>query len=173
MSQSKNIEIKIRCKDLDKIRSVLKNEGAEYIGLDHQIDTYFNVNTGRLKMREGNIENNLIHYNRPNQSDPKQSDFTLFKTEKGSGLKEILTKAMGIKAIVDKQREIYFIEHVKFHIDQVLGLGSFVEIEVIDLHGTASKSEMIKTCNYYLKLFEIEADDLVENSYSDLILNTI
>ena len=32
----------------------------KFIGEDNQEDTYFNVAKGRLKLREGNIENSLI-----------------------------------------------------------------------------------------------------------------
>lgn len=171
MNNSKNIEIKARCINLEHIRKILVDKKAEYIGVDHQIDTYFKVNSGRLKLREGNIENNLIHYHRPDQLGPKQSDFTLYKSENGSGLKNILTKAIGIKVVVDKIREIYFIENVKFHLDQVRNLGDFMEIEVIDESGIMDESEMLKTCHYYMKLFLIKKDQLIENSYSDMILN--
>ena len=127
------IEIKARCADPLSIEAILKAQNAEFRGIDHQIDTYFRATTGRLKLREGNIENTLIYYNRPNQSGPKQSDVTLFKTpDEASALKKILTDSMGILTVVDKKRSIYFIENVKFHIDEVLGLGYFVEIEAIN-----------------------------------------
>jgi len=171
MNNSKNIEIKALCKDLERIRKILLENKADFKGTDHQIDTYFNVNSGRLKLREGNIENNLIHYQRLDKSGPKQSDFTLFKTESGSGLKNILNKAIGIKVVVDKMREIYFIENVKFHLDHVKDLGSFIEIEVIDEYGVLNEGDMFKTCQYYMNLFLIEKAHLIENSYSDMILN--
>jgi len=59
-----NIEIKAKCNDQEKIRSVLKSRNADFKGTDHQIDTYFKVNNGRLKLREGNIENFLVFYER-------------------------------------------------------------------------------------------------------------
>jgi len=62
-----NIEIKAKSNNQDKIRELLKSKHADFKGVDHQIDTYFKVNFGRLKLREGNIENNLIHYNRENR----------------------------------------------------------------------------------------------------------
>ena len=60
-----NIEIKARCTDSRFIRDYLLSRGADFKGTDHQTDTYFNVPHGRLKLREGNIENNLIFYIRP------------------------------------------------------------------------------------------------------------
>jgi len=72
-----NVEIKARCKDAGPVRDYLVSNGAILKGTDHQTDTYFNVPNGRLKLREGNIENNLIFYERPDQAGPKQSAFQL------------------------------------------------------------------------------------------------
>lgn len=102
-----NIEIKARCPEPKKIRQILKSKNARFLGVDHQIDTYFKVDKGRLKIREGDIENNLIHYHRENKANPKQSNVTLFKTNKDSKLKEILAKALDILVVVDKKREIF------------------------------------------------------------------
>ena len=164
-----NIEIKARCYNQKKIREILKSENAEFKGLDHQIDTYFNVNKGRLKLREGNIENHLIHYNRDNKSGPKQSDVTLLKYDKESSLKDILVNSLGVLVVVDKQRDIYFIDNVKFHLDKVKNLGNFVEIEAIDT-GNIGKEELLKQCNKYMKLFNIDKTDLIAESYSDMLL---
>ncbi|MDA3856559.1 MAG: class IV adenylate cyclase [Candidatus Woesearchaeota archaeon] len=165
-----NFEIKAKSNNQNKIREILKSKNAEFKGTDHQIDTYFKVNFGRLKLREGNIENNLIHYNREDKEGPKQSKIILFKSAPDSTLKELLTKALGILVIVDKQREIYFIDNVKFHVDTVEDLGTFVEIEAIDKNETIGKNKLLKQCQFYLDLFQISKDDLISVSYSDLLL---
>ncbi len=165
-----NIEIKAKSNNQNKIREILKSKNANFKGVDHQIDTYFNVGFGRLKLREGNIENNLIHYNRENKEGPKQSDIILFKSAPKSKLKELLTKALGTLIVVDKKRKIYFLENVKFHIDTVKNLGTFIEIEAIDKDGLIGKEKLLEQCNYYLDLFEISKDDLISVSYSDLLL---
>lgn len=170
MNQSKNIEIKARCENLAFVRNKLHKLKADFKGVDHQIDTYYNSREGRLKMREGNIETNLIHYNRPNQSGPKQSDFTLFKTDNPEGLKDILSKSMGVKVVVDKKREIYFIKNVKFHIDEVQELGNFVEIEVTDMKGDRTVQEMQVVCEEYMQILNIKSNDLLQVSYNDLLL---
>jgi len=165
-----NVEIKARCNEHDKIRDFLKSRGADFKGTDHQVDTYFKVNNGRLKLREGNIENYLIFYERENKEGPKQSNVNLFKTPSKSSLKDILTRAFGVLIVVDKKREIYFIENVKFHLDTVKDLGTFMEIEAIDSDGSIGKEKLLEQCNNYLKLFSISEDDLVSVSYSDLLL---
>lgn len=166
-----NIEIKAKCSDQDKIRTILIAQKADFKGVDHQIDSYFKVNNGRLKLREGNIENYLIFYEREDMEGPKQSNVILLKSEPGSPLKEILEKSLGYLAVVDKQREIYFIENVKFHLDKVKDLETFVEIEAIDKEGNIGREKLLEQCQYYLKLFEIKDADLLTGSYSDLLLN--
>src|SRR3989344_5486163 len=165
-----NIEIKAKCSDHEKIRSILKSRNGDFKGTDHQIDTYFKVNNGRLKLREGNIENFLIYYERENKEGPKQSDIILFKSAPGSSLKSILVNANGVLTVVDKTREIYYIENVKFHIDTVQELGTFMEIEAIDEDGSIGKDKLLEQCNEYLKLFDISESDLISVSYSDLLL---
>src|SRR3989339_2093289 len=156
-----NIEIKARCNNHEKIREILESKGADFKGIDHQVDTYFKSNNGRLKLREGNIENHLIFYERENQEGPKQSKVTLFKNEPGSPLKSMLCDSMEILAVVDKRREIYFIDNVKFHIDTVANLGTFMEIEAIDKDEIIGKDKLQEQCKYYLDLFRISADDLL------------
>lgn len=165
-----NIEIKAKYDNHKKIRDILLSRKADFRGLDHQIDTYFKTNKCRLKLREGNIENFLIFYERENKAGPKKSKVILFKSESKSVLKEILKRSLGILTTVDKKREIYFIDNVKFHLDRVKGLGSFIEIEAIDRNGSIGKKKLLLQCQFYLKLFNIKKKDLIPDSYSDLLL---
>ncbi len=121
----RNIEFKAKAKDVDALEHQLMTLNPVFKGMDHQVDTYFNVSRGRLKLREGNIENALIHYDRDDSASQKQSNVILYKHDPDKSLKDILTLHLGIKAVVDKQRKIYFIENVKFHFDVVEGLGTF------------------------------------------------
>ncbi|MHA1993251.1 MAG: class IV adenylate cyclase [Candidatus Hodarchaeales archaeon] len=166
-----NIEFKARCDNPEKIRKILLLENPVFRGKDDQIDTYFNVKTGRLKLREGNIENALIYYERPDVANTKQSTVLLYHPESDntSSLKEILIKTLGVLTVVDKEREIYFIDNVKFHIDYVKNLGHFMEVEAIDADGSIGTQKLQEQCDHYRKLFQISEDDLVEVSYSDLI----
>ncbi|MEO1257930.1 MAG: class IV adenylate cyclase [Bacteroidota bacterium] len=164
-----NVEIKAHCKNPDKVLAELNKRKAKFIGEDHQVDTYFNVENGRLKLREGNIENALIYYERDNQAGPKNSQVHLYKCGQDSALKDVLTASLKIFKTVDKKRKIFFIGNVKFHLDEVKGLGRFVEIEAIDADGTIGEKVLDEQCRFYLKLFEIKKEDLIENSYADMV----
>lgn len=150
---------------------MLEKEGASFKGTDHQIDTYFKVDDGRLKLREGTIENNLIYYHRPDTKSPKLTDIHLVPMQHPEQMKTLLADALDIQVVVNKKREIYFIDNVKFHIDEVQQLGSFIEIEAIDKDGTIGESTLREQCKHYMKLFNIAEEDLMAESYSDLINN--
>lgn len=163
-----NVEIKARCANPALVREILSQQNARFVGDDHQIDTYFQVESGRLKLREGNIENALIFYERDDQAGPKKSRVTMSPCEPNSNLKAVLSAAIGIKTVVDKRRSIYFIDNVKFHVDEVQGLGNFVEIEAIDLQGESTEMQLLEQCQYYMDLLNIHAKDLLTDSYSDM-----
>lgn len=166
-----NIEIKAHCANPEAIRKILLNNKAVFKGEDHQIDTYFVVPSGRLKLREGNIENTLIFYDRVEVKGIKKSIVELFHPQSDvESLKKILLKSMTVKVVVDKKREIYFIDNVKFHIDQVKGLGHFMEIEAISQGDQFSEEYLNKQCQHYIELLNVGKDDFIDQSYSDLLM---
>lgn len=168
-----NVEIKARCAHPEQVHSFLLSQNARFIGEDHQIDTYFKVPNGRLKLREGNIENALIHYQRSNQAGPKKSEVLLYESQPESSLKTLLTNALGTLAVVDKLRAIFFIDNVKFHIDRVENLGNFLEIEAIGDENGKTEQELYEQCQYYINLFGIQEQDLLTDSYSDMIISKL
>lgn len=164
-----NIEIKARCHDPQVILEKLLKLNADDRGIDHQVDTYFNCQNGRLKLRKGNIENSLIFYQRSDQAGPKASDVFLERLPADNDLVEVLTASLGISKVVDKKRHILFIDNVKFHIDEVKDLGHFMEIEAIDHDGSLGKEHLLSQCNHYMDLLKVETQDLLTFSYSDML----
>lgn len=164
-----NVEIKARTRNRAQIEAYLQEKQADFRGVDHQTDTYFRVPEGRLKLREGNIENSLIFYKRPDQAGPKTSEVFLHHPQNSDSLKSVLLASIGSWQVVKKARAIYFIDNVKFHLDQVDGLGEFVEIEAIDVDGSFGERQLRTQCEHYLSAFGIQPEDLLEQSYSDLL----
>ena len=165
-----NIEFKATTKRLAELEVLLQQQDPLFIGEDHQVDTYFNVPSGRLKLREGKIENALIHYEREDTAGAKASHVLLYHHKHDKALKDILIKTLGIKAVVDKRRRIYFIDNVKFHFDMVEGLGTFVEVEAIDKDGSIGREKLQSQCDQYAALFGITDEDYCSVSYSDMVL---
>ncbi|MBS1627182.1 MAG: class IV adenylate cyclase [Bacteroidetes bacterium] len=166
----KNFEFKAKVSNIKLYENKLLSLKPTYIGIDHQIDTYFKVKNGRLKLRQGNIENALIQYNRKNIKGSKESDILLFKHKADNALKDILSKELGILIEVDKQRKIYFINNIKFHFDEVKNLGTFIEVEAIDDANKFSIEDLNNQCKYYFNFFELNEENIIAESYSDLLL---
>jgi len=166
----KNYEFKAKVDALAKYEEKLLTLNPRLVGVDHQLDTYFNVPVGRLKLREGNIENALIQYSRANEAETKASTGILYKHAPDESLKQILTLQFGIKIVVEKQRKIYFVEHTKFHFDRVEGLGTFVEVEVIDREDIFSMEDLKNQCDEYFQFLGLKEEQLQSGSYSDLLL---
>ncbi len=164
------IEFKARARDTGRLEKLLQELNPVFKGEDRQVDTYFNVDHGRLKLREGNVENALIWYDRPNEQGSKLSKVLLYKHTRDTSLKEILHTVHGIKVVVDKLRKIYFIKNVKFHFDHVQELGDFIEVEAIDELGDIGIEKLQEQCDQYARLFGVQPEDYIAVSYSDLLL---
>src|SRR5689334_1468557 len=104
---ARNIELKARLPSLSAARQTAVRLATQHVGHQRQIDTYFHAPQGRLKLRE--IEGStaqLVWYERPDQTGPKTSHYYLVPVADPVGLKQALTAAMGVRAVVDKNREI-------------------------------------------------------------------
>jgi predicted adenylyl cyclase CyaB len=129
---SRNLEVKAPCADLAAARQALEVLGATELPSESQTDTYFSVAHGRLKLREiAGRPAQLIWYDRPDTLAAKISTYHLVPISDPSGLKGVLSAALGVRGEVQKQRRIYLWHNVRIHLDEVRGLGPFVEFEAI------------------------------------------
>jgi predicted adenylyl cyclase CyaB len=163
-----NFEFKARLNNEQQVRAALKRLDARFVGTDHQIDTYFRVPSGRLKVREGRLENALIFYRRSNVRRARQATVEMMLLPRRNSLRAILARSLGTLAVVDKRREIYFVKNVKIHLDRVHRLGKFLEVEAISRTGDVKKVR--SQARQFQELFGVTAKDIVAESYSDLIL---
>lgn len=165
-----NVEIKARCKDLEHLHGILMKSGADFKGTDLQEDRYYAAKAGRLKLRQGPIENTLIHYHRPETDGTKTSEVLLYHPTNPKGLQAVLDEAMALRVVVAKERRIYFHGNIKFHLDRVRELGSFVEIEAIDRDGSRTREDLEVQCQAWMTRLGIKAEDGIAQSYSDMLL---
>ena len=143
--------------------------GATPLGIVHQVDTYFRVAQGRLKLREVfSGQDQLIYYRRSDERGPKASDYEVIPVAEAEKLRRALADALGVKARVCKRREILLLENVRIHLDEVEGLGSFIELEVVVGEGE-TEAECVERAEGLLQAFGVRASDLVAGSYADLV----
>ncbi len=164
-----NIEIKARVRDFEALRdraAALSDTPCEVIP---QVDTFFVTPRGRLKLRElqGALAQ-LIYYERNNQGGPKRSDYHIFRTPDPEGLKQTLALAYGIRGEVRKTRYLYLAGQTRIHVDEVQGLGGFMELEVVLEEGQA-EVEGERIARDLMQRLGIAASDLLEGAYMDML----
>ena len=158
----RNLEIKARDADPRRSLELALELGAEDHGEIAQRDTYFGHANGRLKLREqapGNAE--LIQYRRADEAGPRVSDYRLVALGEADSLREALDAALGTLVVVEKSRRLLTWEGVRIHLDEVEGLGSFVELE--DTIG-GDRLETLRA--------KLDIQEPIGGSYSDLLLET-
>lgn len=166
-----NIEIKASYTDFLKARQICEKLNAVYVGIDLQIDTYFKVPEGRFKLRESSLSGaQLIPYIRPNFLGPKKSEYETIPVDNPLHVKKLLNQMLGLDIVVQKKREIYLIDNVRVHLDQVEGLGTFFEFEAV-YHADTEEERQIEQAKVerLMQVFEIDSECLQTESYLQLL----
>lgn len=166
----KNIELKIKLKSFKAVEKSLKILGAEKLGGLDQEDVYFNCVKGRLKTRKINNEIfELIYYERSDKPINKLSKYLIvpFDKKKFEQLEIVLTSSMGIKAKVYKSRMLWRFKNTRIHLDDVKGLGKFLELETVlqEISKTEGEKEYLKVFN----LLKLNRFEKVKGSYCDML----
>jgi len=192
-----NIEIKARVRDFAALRARAEALSNVPVQVIPQEDTFFNVaqgqpgarqdagqlrwrrhavsiahaphDTGRLKLRVLAANRaQLIFYSRPDQSGPKRSDYHIHETADPAGLKNVLALALGVRGVVRKTRYLYLAGETRIHLDDVEGLGQFMELEVVlrpdqtDAEGQAIAADLMSKLG-------VAETDLLDGAYMDLL----
>ena len=170
----RNVELKARDPDPDRSFERALALGADDRGEITQRDTYFAAVRGRLKLREQEaggspLWDELIGYSRADSSEPGISNYLRVPVADAAALRDALDSALGTLVTVTKRRRVLLWENVRIHLDEVEGLGSYVELEGVaeaesDLSGEYDAVERVR------RELGIEDRDLVAGSYSDLLL---
>jgi adenylate cyclase class 2 len=162
-----NIEIKAHYPNIEKAKTIAERVATKYLGLDHQIDTYFCTAKGRLKLRESSLSGAmLIPYIRSDISGPKKSEYALLQTQDPCLAKRLLTDILGVETVVEKHRDIYLSNNVRIHIDNVKGLGAFIEFEAV-YSDNAEESAEYEKVRRLISEFQIPEADLIQGSYRE------
>ena len=165
----RNIEIKARSKDFylqSNTAGELSDGPSKQIS---QVDTFFQVPRGRLKLREfGDGTGELIQYDRPDASGPTSSSYIRSHTSDPDTLKDALATSLGIRAVVKKERTLYLAGQTRIHLDEVFGLGRFIELEVV-LEPDQAESEGTVIAEEMMSRLGIRPTDLISESYVDLL----
>ena len=165
-----NVEIKARIPSVDALVPIVQAlSDDKHLQRIHQDDTFFAVPHGRLKLRVfSNGAGELIHYHRPDATGPKLSDYVLVPVADPDSLREALTRACGLIGRVRKHRILVLVGPTRIHLDQVEGLGDFLELEVT-LGGGLTEAEGRSIAHDLMARLGVAPDQLLEGAYLDLL----
>jgi predicted adenylyl cyclase CyaB len=167
----RNIELKARDPDPDRSLQTSLDLGASDEGWLHQTDTYFRTPHGRLKLREEGAVAQLISYERSDETVVRESRYRLVSVSDPAGLKDALSDALGVLVVVEKSRRLLLWQSVRIHLDEVRGLGSFIEIEAVADPASDLSAEHRRASELQDAL-AITPDRIVAVSYSDELLRS-
>jgi adenylate cyclase class IV len=172
---ARNIESKARCDDLAVPAAVLRSHRITYDGVLVQRDTYFAVESGRLKLREltyrpagggASVGAELIRYERPDEAGSRISEYERTPvTDPRRRLRELAAQH-GVRSVVTKRRELWLSGATRIHLDDVEGLGTFVELETA--LGGQLDEDAAEEHQRLRRLLRLDRMEPVESSYGDL-----
>ncbi len=166
---ARNIEIKAVVDDLRALAgraARIASQGPQEIRQD---DTFFRCDTGRLKLRDfGDGTGQLIFYQRQDRQGPKESFYVLSETASPDSLRETLSLAYGQVGRVRKKRLLYMVGRTRVHLDNVEGLGNFMELEVVLQDGDDIDAGM-READALMQRLGIDRSHLIEGAYIDLL----
>jgi len=164
-----NIEVKAYARDFVEINSRAERLSDTPVQIISQEDIFFNVEAGRLKLRILAPDRaQLIYYTRPDQEGPKRSDYHISYSSDPENLRHVLELAYGVRGVVRKTRYLYLVGQTRVHLDDVEGLGQFMELEVV-LEERQSNTEGQRIAEDLMSAIGVERADLIDGAYMDLI----
>lgn len=163
------VEVKAKIKNLDKFERKLSEINAKFLKKEIQEDVYFNhpcrdfaKTDEALRIRKIGNETFLTYKGKRLDAETKTREEIEIKCDEE--ISEILTR-LGFKAVtnVKKTRKEYLFENLHIYVDDVEGLGNFVEIEGKELKDKDKIFEI-------LRFFEIEKSETIIKSYLELLI---
>lgn len=168
----RNLEVKARLAHLEEARGIVRDLCGQPPRIELQTDTYFNTTQGRLKLREiacgDEAESVLIAYDRADQAETRTCKYHLVPVADPALLKTALTSTLGVCAVVRKRREISIHHNVRIHLDEVNGLGTFLELEAV-LSSADDENVSQARLDELLGQLKITRDDFLAISYAELL----
>jgi adenylate cyclase class IV len=128
----RNIESKFRCADHEGVLARALDAGARDEGPLRQSDQFFEVPKGRLKLRTINgVHSELIAYDREDTPESRASEYGRYPTSDPTSLADVLERSLPRTDVVEKTRHVLILRNTRVHLDDVVGLGRFVELETV------------------------------------------
>ena len=159
-----NLELKLKINPKQNTERLIKKISGSRKKILNQKDIYYKCKNGLLKLRIENDDCCLIKYFR-DETGTRWSDYEILKLE-GRNVEKYLSDIFSVEVIVEKVRKLYVYKDTRIHLDEVKGLGKFLELETVV---TKSKRHAQKEFALVVKLLNLDLTKQIKSSYRDLL----
>ncbi len=166
---SKNVEIKSPLADRGAVEDKLQQIGAGWHWTRRQVDTFYEVPNGWLKLREPDGERaELISYCRAtDDAGPRPSEYDVLPVEDPELVKRMLGRVLPQHGVVEKTRTLWFQGNTRVHLDRVEGLGEFLELETV-VEGITEEEARAES-ERMIDLLGLPRDEFIAVPYRELL----
>lgn len=161
-----NLELKVKLASHKEVKKHLKNIKASFIKTLNQKDVYYKIPNGLLKLRIENGKQSIIKYMRNEKGKDRFSNYEVLHFSSGDSEK-FFKDFFKIETVVEKKRKLFMYDYTRIHLDEVKGLGDFLELETLVINGKADAKKRFKTI---IGLLDLVKYDEIRKSYRDLML---
>lgn len=165
-----NLEIKVPIEKPQKLKSIVEKAGGKLIYSCRQIDVYYKIKNGRMKVRDSSGERSVIFYNRVEDGSERWSRFEALKVDSAKLWIKFFDNFLDRLVVVDKHRTLYYLKNTRIHFDKIKNLGNYIELETKIVR---TKEQARKEFNEICELLALDLNNQILESYSDLLLKRI
>ena len=165
----RNVEIKARLRDRERVERLVRERADQGPEIIVQEDVFFSCSSGRLKLRRfADDRGELIFYRRLDTEGPSESEFHKAPTSDPDAMLVAMKAALGEIGRVRKRRTLFLIGQTRVHLDEVEGLGDWLELEVV-LEADQTADDGSAVAHDLMRTLGIDEHDLEARAYVDLL----
>ena len=164
-----SLDMKAELRDPAIARAICEKLGAAHAERVEQTDEYYRIPDARLKKRTTNEGVEYIFYTRVDRAGTRLNQFTIYDEQ--AGRDRFGSISPPVVTTVRKVRDVYQYRNGRIHLDDVEGLGTFIEFEAL----ITPERDVVtahKTLDDLWKHFRPVMGEVISASYSELVEQT-
>lgn len=164
---ARNLELKLKLSSFDDVKKILVENSVEQNALLNQQDTYYKWTKGLLKLRSVNGKYELIKYSRDEVNKERWSDYFILNIN-SEDAEKFLDDILNVETVVTKKRELFLYKNTRIHLDDVVDLGCFLELETVvqdDLDFAKNEFDEV------VALLKLDLTNQIKTSYRNLMMH--
>ena len=161
----KDFTLKAHLANAEAIASTLLAMGASFVGEDHQHDTYFRAQNGKLKFRHGTLGTLITHYERIAVGSLEKTHVYRYDVNPSEAEVQQLFATSERLGETHKIRKQYQFQNVTIHLDKLPNGENYIEVEAKDYSNSFSELDLQTQCKALFEKLDISNNAFVKTGY--------